>query len=80
MTTCHEVIDTLSDYIESTLAPDLARALDEHLRDCAPCRQYLATFRETLRALKAAEPHHGDLPPMPESLIEVILKSRPNDV
>ena len=37
----------LADYLESTLSPELVEKLDEHLRDCAPCRAYLATYRKT---------------------------------
>jgi len=45
--TCKDAIAILADYLESTLSPELVEKLDEHLRDCAPCRAYLATYRET---------------------------------
>jgi hypothetical protein len=44
---CKDAIAILADYLESTLSPELVEKLDEHLRDCAPCRAYLATYRET---------------------------------
>ncbi len=45
--TCKEVIEVLADYLEATLASDLARELEEHLRSCAPCQAYLNTYRKT---------------------------------
>ena len=45
--TCKDAIAVLADYLESTLSPDLVEKLEEHLRDCAPCRAYLATYRKT---------------------------------
>jgi len=45
--TCKDAIAVLADYLESTLSPDLIEKLEEHLRDCVPCRAYLATYRKT---------------------------------
>lgn len=45
--TCKDAIAIMADYLESTLSPELVEKLEEHLRDCAPCRAYLATYRET---------------------------------
>ena len=45
--TCRDAIAILADYLESTLSPELVEKLEEHLRDCAPCRAYLATYRKT---------------------------------
>jgi predicted anti-sigma-YlaC factor YlaD len=45
--TCRETIALLSDYLDGLCGPELLARLEEHLRDCAPCRAYLATFRRT---------------------------------
>ena len=45
--TCKDAIAIMADYLESTLSPELVEKLEEHLRDCAPCRAYLATYRKT---------------------------------
>lgn len=45
--TCKDAIAVLADYLESALSPELVEKLEEHLRDCAPCRAYLATYRKT---------------------------------
>jgi anti-sigma factor RsiW len=52
--TCQETIALLSDYLDSLCGPDLLRQLEEHLRDCPPCRAYLATFRKTRDLTHAA--------------------------
>ena len=44
---CRDAIAILADYLESTLSSELVEKLEEHLRDCAPCRAYLATYRKT---------------------------------
>ena len=45
--TCKETIEVLSDYLDALCGPELMDELEDHLRDCAPCRAYLATFRRT---------------------------------
>jgi len=45
--TCKEAIDVLAEYIAASLTPELADELEQHLRDCAPCRAYLSTYRTT---------------------------------
>ena len=45
--TCKDAIAVLADYLESALSPELVAKLEEHLRECAPCRAYLATYRTT---------------------------------
>jgi len=52
--TCQETIAILSDYLEGLCGPDLIQQLEQHLRDCAPCRAYLATFRKTRGLTHAA--------------------------
>ncbi len=64
MVTCKEVImDLLYDYLDETLSSDLAAELEEHLKVCAPCRAYLATYRKTGELAAAAA-----RPPMPEEM------------
>jgi hypothetical protein len=45
--TCKEAIGVLAEYIEASLTPELVDELERHLRDCAPCRAYLSTYRKT---------------------------------
>ncbi len=45
--TCKDAIAILADYLEATLTPELSEELEQHLRDCGPCRAYLATYKKT---------------------------------
>ena len=46
--TCREVIDVLADYLEATLSGATLQRLEDHLRACAECLAYLATYRRTV--------------------------------
>jgi anti-sigma factor RsiW len=51
--TCKEAIAKVAEYLDAELTPALRqRRLEAHLRICAPCRAYLATYRRT-KALAA---------------------------
>jgi anti-sigma factor RsiW len=45
--TCRDAIAVLADFLEEALSPEAVRDLEAHLRDCAPCRAYLNTYRKT---------------------------------
>jgi predicted anti-sigma-YlaC factor YlaD len=59
--TCREAIAILDDYLEWALTPDVLEKLEEHLRVCAPCRAYLATYERT--AQLAAKANRVEMPP-----------------
>jgi anti-sigma factor RsiW len=58
---CHQAIDVLADYLDGALTPDVLSRLEAHLRACAPCRAYLATYKRT--AELAAKVNHVEMPP-----------------
>ena len=58
---CHEAIDVLADYLDAALTPDVLAQLEAHLRVCAPCRAYLATYRRA--AELAAKANRVEMPP-----------------
>src|SRR5205807_609934 len=59
--TCREAIDVLDDYLESSLTPEVLEKIEAHLRACAPCRAYLATYERT--AQLAAKVNRVEMPP-----------------
>jgi predicted anti-sigma-YlaC factor YlaD len=59
--TCREAIDVLDDYLESSLTPEVLEKLEAHLRACAPCRAYLATYERTKEL--AAKVNRVEMPP-----------------
>ncbi len=76
--TCQELIDFLMDYVEGDLPGGETRAFDEHLGICTHCRDYLASYRETVRLGKMiCHGEAGELPSdVPEDLVAAILEAR----
>lgn len=75
--TCQEVLDFLSDYVEGRLRPGEHARLEEHLAVCPPCIDYLLSFQATLAACRSLRGSDlGQLPAMPEELVQAILESR----
>ena len=58
---CNEAIDVLGDYLDAVLTPDELARLEAHLRACAPCRAYLATYKRTTEL--AAKINRVEMPP-----------------
>jgi anti-sigma factor RsiW len=42
------MFERLSEYIDGELDVRLLECFDEHLRDCDPCRAFIATLRKTV--------------------------------
>jgi anti-sigma factor RsiW len=51
---CNELVELLTEYLEGTLFPDEAAAIEEHLRGCDGCRTYLDQLRTTIELLGSA--------------------------
>ena len=51
---CQEVVEIVTDYLEGKLAPQDVQKLEEHLRLCGPCAEYLEQVRTTTRLAAAA--------------------------
>jgi anti-sigma factor (TIGR02949 family) len=50
---CSQVLERLSDYLDSELAVEDRARLEEHLRGCDGCARFGGEFRATVRALRA---------------------------
>ena len=49
---CSDTERLLFDYVQGDLSPEISAKLDKHLRRCAPCMQYLETYRRTIKATR----------------------------
>jgi anti-sigma factor RsiW len=49
--TCREVLDLLTDYLESALPAPLHARVERHLADCDGCERHLEQLRATIGAL-----------------------------
>ena len=76
--TCREFADFIIDYLNGELPSDVAASFDRHLSVCPDCHTYLADYRATVEAGKAAfADSEAQLPDdVPEELIRAILASR----
>lgn len=73
---CSEVIAFLADYLDHELDVATAARFEWHLERCASCRNYLASYRDTIRMARAANrvPElHVEEPP--EDLVTAIVNS-----
>ena len=74
MMNCREAIDVLADYLEATLTPAMLARLEAHLRECAPCRAYLATYKRATEL--AAKANRVDMPPEVQQRLRDFLSAR----
>jgi anti-sigma factor RsiW len=49
--TCREVVELVTDYLEGTLPAGVRRAMDDHLAGCDGCTNYLDQIRATISAV-----------------------------
>lgn len=77
MTTCQELIEFLSDYLDGQLPITQRVAFELHLTLCPDCRSYLHNFKTTIQLTQRACGDRPDDPAdIPESLVKAILNSR----
>jgi hypothetical protein len=49
---CQECVDLLGEFLDGSLPPERAAALETHLSLCMPCVTFLRTYRETSRVAR----------------------------
>ena len=74
MLTCRELTEFLDDYLAGALAADRRALFDRHLAVCPDCRNYLASYRATVRLVKAAG--ERTMQGVPEGLIKAVVAAR----
>jgi anti-sigma factor RsiW len=47
--TCHDVVEIITDYLEDALSPADRLRVEDHLRACPGCTNYLEQMREMIR-------------------------------
>jgi anti-sigma factor RsiW len=75
---CEEVVEFLIDYVSGSLPHRQRSAFEQHLRECAECLAYLASYRQTVALGKQAFAGGDEAVPddMPERLIVAIRSAR----
>jgi len=77
--TCRELIDFLIDYVDGALTAEEQAAFDRHLSVCPACVDYVAEYRATMQAGRAAYLDRDEPVPedVPEELVVAVLAARP---
>jgi len=74
---CGEVITFLFEYLENEMPAERKLEFDRHLAVCPSCRNYLATYRESLLLVRhGAELDEAEIPELPQHLVDAIIRSR----
>ena len=63
---CHDLLNSLSEYVDGDLAGELCAELERHLAGCENCRIVVDTLRKTVYLVHAA----NDQPDVPADVRE----------
>jgi anti-sigma factor RsiW len=74
--TCREFIEFLMDYLNDEVPPDERRIFEQHLGVCDACRNYLATYQQSIALAKEAAREQAAPSEMPAELMKAILAAR----
>lgn len=74
---CRQLIEFLAAYLDDELPAEERTAFDTHLSVCPYCRDYLATYRETIHlGRRALAGESAILEAVPGELVDAILAAR----
>lgn len=48
--TCCELLEFIDDYLDGGLRPDVRSVFETHMGKCRPCKAYLDTYMQTVKA------------------------------
>jgi anti-sigma factor RsiW len=54
---CRDLLDALSDYVDGELDESLCADIEEHLKDCNPCRVEVDTVKKTVTLFRDHLPY-----------------------
>jgi len=53
---CHQLLESLSDYLDGDLDPALCEELERHMATCEDCRIVVNTLRKTIELYRKTRP------------------------
>jgi RNA polymerase sigma-70 factor (ECF subfamily) len=74
MSECNKHIQSIADYIDGELGPELCSEIEEHLKGCKNCRLMVDTLRQTVILCKDGE--RAELPESLSSKLNEAIKRR----
>lgn len=73
---CKELVDFLTEYQEGKLPLHKRLFFEFHLKLCPPCKEFLETYRASIKLGKKCCCHSDEIPPtVPEEFIQAVLKA-----
>ncbi len=72
--TCKQLTDLVSDYLNDKLSPTVTRDLQQHLRICPDCVNFLNTYKKTVSVTRSIRPE--EIPPRVRNNILNFLRKR----
>jgi predicted anti-sigma-YlaC factor YlaD len=67
--TCREVVELVTAYLDRALDPEIVQRMDEHLKLCPPCDEYVEQVRATARLTAAVATAEHELRPDRDALL-----------
>ena len=77
--TCLEVLDLLTDYLESVVSAEVRARVEDHLAECDDCEALLDRLRATIHALGGLAEEHAP-PDVRDRLLEAFRSWHHDDV
>ncbi len=75
MSTCREVLQLLTEYLEGDLAPTERAEFEKHMEACSPCRAFLRTYAKADELSRAAL-READIPEELQRRVRAFLRTR----
>lgn len=77
--TCCELLDFIDDYLDGGLSPEVREVFEKHMGKCRPCKAYLDTYMQTVKASRGCcdeAVHDGKAcESLPSELVRAILSA-----
>jgi len=71
---CKDLLEAISDYVDGELDESLCADIEEHLKNCEPCRVVVDTTRKTITIFKENLPY--EIPQPVQDRLQRILRER----
>jgi anti-sigma factor RsiW len=75
MSSCEEIIQLLTEYIEGDLSAVERQSFEAHMGDCGPCHRFLQTYQKT-GAMAKVSLNCVEIPPQMQTRVRQFLKTR----
>jgi len=71
---CKDLLEAISDYVDGELDESLCADIEEHLKNCEPCRVVVDTTRKTITIFKENLPY--EIPQPVQDRLHRVLRER----